>query len=120
MTEAIRERGGPTLQFSEDPFDSIPISVATHLKSESSSLQCSLEVLSAINEEDCGFDIVFFSQFAKEDLRKRCRGRGKQPDMQQVVSLGVCGGVQPELLVVDPNHRLVERDLIRRLAGFGL
>ena len=83
-------------------------------------MQCSLEVLSAINEEDCGFDIALFSQFAKEDLRKRCRGYGKQPDMQQIVSLGVCGGVQPKLLVIDPNHCFVECDLIRRLAGFGL
>jgi len=120
VTEAIRERGGPTLQFSEDPFDSIPISVATHLKSESSSLQCGLEVLSAINEKDSSFDIVLFSQFAEEDLGQRCRGRGKEPDMKQIVGLRVCGGVQPKLLVVDPNHCFIERDLIRRSARFGL
>jgi len=43
----------------KNPFDSVPISVATHLKSESSSLQCSLEVFRAIHENDGGFDTVF-------------------------------------------------------------
>ena len=40
--------------------------------------------------------------------------------VEQVVSVGVCGGVQPELLVVEPNHCFVECELIRRLTGFGL
>jgi len=71
------------------------------------------EVLSAIDEKDSGFDIVFLSQFAEEDLGQGCRGRGKQPDVKQVVGLWVCSGVQPELLVVDPNHCFVECDLIR-------
>ena len=72
------------LQFSKDPFDSVVISVETHLKSESSSLQCSLEVLSAIDEKDGGFDIVFMSEFAEEALdecgcggREQARGAGR-------------------------------------------
>ena len=32
----------------------------------------------------------------------------------------VSSGVQPVLLVIDPNHRFVERDLIRRSPGLGL
>jgi hypothetical protein len=38
----------------------------------------------------------------------------------QIVRLGVSSGVQPELLVVDPNHRLVEGDLIQTLTRVGL
>jgi len=68
VTDAIRERRGQPLQFSEDPFDSIPISVATYLKSESSSLQCGLEVLGAINEKDSRFDIVLVPQFVEENI----------------------------------------------------
>ncbi|GGK79784.1 hypothetical protein GCM10009067_35160 [Haloarcula sebkhae] len=64
MTEEVRKRRGSTRQLSKDPFDGVPISVATHLKSESSSLQCSLEVLSAIDEKDSSFDIVFVPKFA--------------------------------------------------------
>jgi len=74
VTEAVRERRGSALQFSKDPFDSVAISVATHLKSESSSLQKSLEVLSAIDEKDGGFDIAFVPEFVEEDLGECGRG----------------------------------------------
>jgi hypothetical protein len=40
--------------------------------------------------------------------------------VKQVICFRVSGGVQPVLLVVDSNHILVERDVIRALAGVGL
>ena len=71
MTEAVRKRGDSALQFSENPFDSVPVSVATHLKSEANSGKRSLNVLSTIDEKFEGFDIVFLLQFAKENFRER-------------------------------------------------
>jgi hypothetical protein len=59
VAEAVRKRRGSSFELSIDPFDSVPISVARYLKSEVSSLQCSLEVLSAIDEKDGSFDIEF-------------------------------------------------------------
>jgi hypothetical protein len=35
--------------------------------------------------------------------------------MKQGVGFGVTSGVQPVLLGIDSNHRLVERDVIRAL-----
>ncbi len=35
--------------------------MATHLKSETGSLECSLEVFRAVNEKHGSFDIVFFT-----------------------------------------------------------
>jgi len=58
------------LQFAKNPFDGIPISSATHLKSEASPVKSSLEVLSAVDEKFGGFDVVFFSKFAQENLRE--------------------------------------------------
>jgi len=87
--------------------------VATHLKSEASSLKCSLGVLSAINQKYSSFDIMFLSKFAQENFREGGRSRRKQPGVKQFVRFCIGGGVQPKLLVVDPNHCLVERDLIR-------
>jgi len=107
-------------QFPENPFDGVPISVATRLKSESSSLQRGLEVLRAVNEKDGGFNIVFLLEFAEEDLGSGGRGRRKQSHVKQLVGLWVCGGIQPELLVVDSNHCFIERDLIRRSARLRL
>jgi len=63
VTEAVRKRRGSTLQLPKNPFDSVPISVARHLKSESSSLKCSLGGLSAIDQKYGGFDIVLLLQF---------------------------------------------------------
>jgi len=91
-----------------------------HLKSESSSLQRGLEVLSAIDEKDSVFDIVSLSQFAEEALGECCRGRREELNVKQVVSFGVCSGVQPELLVINWNHCPVEWTLSWRLTGFWL
>jgi hypothetical protein len=73
VAEAVRKRRGSSFQFSENPSDSVSISVATHLKSEPGSLKRSLEVLSAIHEKHGGFDIVFLMKFAQEDFCKRGR-----------------------------------------------
>jgi hypothetical protein len=59
-------------------------------------------MLGAIDEKHGVFDIVFLAE------------------LKQIIRLGIASGVQPELLVVDPNHRLVEGDLIRTLTGLGL
>jgi hypothetical protein len=91
-----------------------------HLKSEASSVKCSLEMLGAIDEKHGVFDIVFLTEFREEHLGQRSRGGRKQAEMKQIVCLGIASGVQPVLLVVDPNHRLVERDLIRTLTRVGL
>jgi len=42
--------------------------MASDLKSEPSSSQRSLEVLSAIDQKNGGFDIVFFTEFSEENL----------------------------------------------------
>lgn len=70
-------------------------------------------MLSAINEKHGGFDIVLLTKFAQENFRESGRSCRKQPDVKQFVRLRIGGGIQPELLVVDSNHRFVERDLIR-------
>lgn len=68
VTEAVRKRRRSSLQLSKNSFDSVPISVATSLKSEISSLECCLEVLSAVDEKDGGFAIVFLLAFAENYL----------------------------------------------------
>jgi hypothetical protein len=88
--------------------------VATYLKSESSSGKRSLEVFRAVDEKYGGFDIVLSTQFAQENFCEGRCSRRKEPDVKQFVRLRIGSSVQPELLIVDPNHRFVERDLIQR------
>jgi hypothetical protein len=75
VAETVRRRRGSTLQFSKQAFDSVPISVATDVESESSSVKCSLEVFRAVNKKFGSFDIVFLAQFAQENFSEggRCR-----------------------------------------------
>jgi len=94
-------------------FGSVPISVAFCPKSESGALKCSLVVFRAIYEKYGGFDIAFLPYlFGKDFCETGCGGR-KQPQMENIGCLWIRTGVQPELLVVDSNHRFVDRYLIR-------
>ena len=40
--------------------------------------------------------------------------------VKQCVRLWIGGGIQPELLVVDANHRFVQHNLVRACPGFRL
>ena len=55
---------------------------------------------------------MFFAEFVEEHPGGDGGSRREQPDVKQVIRLGIDRGEQPELLIVDPNHGLVERDLI--------
>lgn len=46
-------------------FDTVLISVVTHLKSESESGRCTLEVVSVINEKHGVVEVVFLFEFAQ-------------------------------------------------------
>ncbi|GAA0307665.1 hypothetical protein GCM10009066_21650 [Halarchaeum salinum] len=75
-------------------------------------------MLGVINEKHGVFDVVFLTKLSQKLLCECCRSCRKQPQMQKFVRFWIDGSVQPELLTVDPDHCLVERDVIRaRIAG---
>jgi len=65
-------------------------------------------------------DIGLLPKFAQKDFGQRSRGRRKQPELKQVICLGIRGGIKLVLLVGDPIHCVVELDLSRRSVRFGL
>jgi len=77
-------------------------------------------MVGAIDEKHGVFNIVFLAEFLEEYLDECGRGRRKQPHVKQVICCRISGDVQPVLLVVDPNHGFVERDVIRGLTRVGL
>jgi hypothetical protein len=91
-----------------------------HLKSESSSGKRRLEVFRAVKQKYGGFDIVFFSHFPQEYLGEGGGSRGKKSDVKQFVRLWISSDGQPELLIVDANHRFVKGNLVRRFPRSGL
>jgi hypothetical protein len=107
MAETVAKRRGSSFYLAEDTFGAIPISVAFILKSEASSVERGLEVGCAIYEKQALFDIVFLPEFPEKNLRQSGCIRCKQPNMKQVIRRWIDGGVQPILLVINPNHRFV-------------
>jgi hypothetical protein len=87
--------------------------VVNHPKSEAQSLQSGFEMVRSVNEERGLLDLLFVAEFAQEQ-QSELRGPGlKQPHVEEFVGLRIDGSVQPVSFVVDPNHCLVDRDLIR-------
>lgn len=76
-------------------------------------MKCSLEVTSNVDEKHGIFDVVFLAEFSEKVFGESgCRGN-KQPEMELFVRVWISSGVQPKLLVVDANHCVVNRNLIR-------
>jgi hypothetical protein len=87
--------------------------MSNHLKSESESFQRSDEMSRCVDEKDGLFDLLFLAEFAQEQHGQMRRSRLIRPCVKDLVHLGIDGGVQPVSLVVDLNHRFVDRALIR-------
>ena len=71
-----------------------------------------------IDQNRCLGDLHVLLQFAEEQHGElRCSG-WEEPDVEKFVRLGIDSGVQPATFVIHLDHRLVDRDVIRRrIAG---
>ena len=87
--------------------------MANHLKSEAESTQCSGEMVSVIDENRHIFELLFLAEFTQAQHGELCRSCLKQPDVKELIRLRIDSGIQLVTFVVDLNHRLVERDVIR-------
>jgi hypothetical protein len=108
------------LYHTNDIFDGVPISMAAHVKSEAESFQRILEIVRLIDEKRHIRDLLFLAEFAKkQESELRCSGP-KEPKVKELVCVGIDRGVQPVILAIDTNHRLVDRVLIRINVAIGL
>ena len=89
-----------------------------HLKSESEPRQRSFEMVSIIDQNRCLSDRHVLLKFSEKQHGKLRRSGRKKPNVEEFVRLEIDGGVQPVTFVVHLDHRLVDRDVIRRrIAG---
>ena len=75
--------------YSKDTFDSIPISMADGLKSESCSIQWSWQMMSVIDEKHCLRNIVFLTELSQKFLRQYGSCSRKQPKIEKVSVSGL-------------------------------
>ena len=71
-----------------------------------------------IDEERCVVGLLSVAEFTQEQHGELRGSRRKQPHVEEFVGCGINGRIQPVSFVVDLNHGLVNRDVIRcRIAG---
>jgi len=77
LVETVQKRGGSSSPLTKYTFETVPISVAIELKSESHSVKCRFEMRCGIDKKECVVDIVFCSELAEKDLGECGRGGRK-------------------------------------------
>jgi hypothetical protein len=95
VPKRILKRRGSSFYLTEDTFDGVPISVATHLKSEAKSARCCFQIVRTVNEKRRLVDGVLLPEFTQEQTGSFGCSRLKQPDVKQLVHGWIDGGVQP-------------------------
>jgi hypothetical protein len=91
--------------------------MASYLKSEAKSVQRSFEMMRSIDKK-CGLlNLLFVAEFVEEQQGELGGSGLKQPGMKEFIGFWIDSGVQPVSFVVDPNHCLIHRDLIRSLVA---
>ncbi len=75
-------------------------------------MQRGLEPIRIINEKQRVVDIVFLTKLSEKYLSECSRIRGKEPNMKEVVCSWIDCSVQPILLVIDPDHALINRNVL--------
>ena len=76
-------------------------------------------MLSVIDEKHGVGDVVFLTKLLQKSLCYCGCHRRKQPYVQEFVRVWIDGSIQPKLLAVDSDHRLVGRNVIRiRIVGW--
>ncbi len=80
---------------------------------EAVSVTCFFQRGGVVNEKHGVVDVVFLAEFTEEHLGESVRSRRFKLRMEQFVRIGIDGGVQPVLPVVDPDHGFVDCNVIR-------
>jgi hypothetical protein len=87
--------------------------VANHLKSEAEIGENDAEIVRSVDEKRAVRDRTFLNEFPEKLPRRPLGSARVAPDVEEFVRFWIDGGVQPVTLVVELNHRLVDRDVIR-------
>jgi hypothetical protein len=97
----------------KDTFDAVPITMFFVSVIEAVSVQCCLQPRCRIDENDRVVDEKFVAEFNKKYLDNRLISSRRKLDVQQAVRVGIDSSVQPGPFVVQLDHGLVNRDMIR-------
>ena len=83
-------------------------------------MQSRFEPVRIIDEKHGVVYVVFLTELSEKYFGQSSCVGGKKPDMEKFVCGRIDSGVQPVLLVIDANHALVKRNLIRSFTAVWL
>ena len=94
-------------------FNGVPISVCEDLKPIVVFGQNWPEIIGVIDEKQYVIELIAVVKIGQKPPRGLSGCRRTQPNVEDFVGMWVDSAVQPELLTVDADHLLVNRELIR-------
>jgi len=71
------------------------------------------KIVGVIDEKQHAIELIAPVKLGQKPPRRLFRRSRKQADMEDFVRFGIDSTVQPELLAVEADHLLVDRELIR-------
>ncbi|GAA0217178.1 hypothetical protein GCM10009000_034950 [Halobacterium noricense] len=80
---------------------------------EAVTVESCLQPRCRIDEKERIIDEMFLAKFGEKHLDNRLISRRRELNVQQAVRVGIDSCVQPEPFVVELDHGLVNRDVIR-------
>jgi hypothetical protein len=87
---------------------------------EAKSIERTRKVCRTVDENCRVLDLLLLAEFTQKQHGELRRTRLKQPCVQDFVRRGIDGCVQPVTFIVDLNHGLVDRNVIRLGIAAGL
>lgn len=72
-----------------------------------------LEPRCAIDENQLVVYPMFLAEFSEKHRRDRCSSRRIQPNVDEVVSIGIDRSVQPISLIIEFDHSFIDCNVIR-------
>jgi len=76
-------------------------------------MECRLQPRCRINEKERVIDEMFLAEFREEYLGDSLISRRSELQVQQAIRCRIDDGVQSETLVIQLDHGLINRDMIR-------
>jgi len=101
------------LYIAKNTFDLGSLAVELDAIAVALSAEAANEIVGIIDEKHGVGDVVFLGQLGEKLASNRDCIRRKQPTMENSVRCWIDGGVQPILIVVDPDRLLIDRNAIR-------
>jgi hypothetical protein len=120
MAKTIRERSGSPFYPPKDTFDAVLIPIRFVSESVAVVSEDASEIRRVIDEKPHFSRVTRVVKLLEKPPRRHIGSRWMEAERNDLVRFRIDSAAQPELFAVQADHRLVDRELIRRQRRNGL